>query len=322
MLTPLAADPHALVAIDAGNGVRRRSAPAMGTIVTIDVPPHAPGAGSLECDRAVARAFAWFAEVERCCSRFDPESELHRLSCTVGTPIETSALLRDVLRYALAIAHETGGAFDPTVGRQLERRGFNVEHRTRTRIDTPLDDSRASYRDVTIDDARGTVTLRTPLVLDLGAVAKGLAIDLAARELASLRHFVIDAGGDLYLGGARADGEPWNVGIRHPVSDDRLLMSVALSDRAVCTSGTYERRSATDPDARHIVDPRTRRDAGALSSVTVAAPSAMLADALATAAFVLGPVEGAALLDRHAVAGWLFTPDFQLAASQHERGPL
>jgi thiamine biosynthesis lipoprotein len=297
--------------LDAGGGTRRKVMPVMGTIVTIDVPPHAlVPAESPDGELAVARAFNWFSEVERRCSRFDPESELQQLSRSAGTPVVPSLLVRELLRFTLALAADTGGAFDPTVGHQLERRGFNINHRTQSRIATPMADDGASYRDVILDDASGTVTLLRPLVLDLGAAAKGLAIDLAAHELAPLRHFVVDAGGDLYLGGTREDGRPWNVGVRHPLYDDHLLTSTEASNCAVCTSGNYERRPSTRREAKHIIDPRCGDDADTLSSVTVIAPSALLADAVATAAFVLGPHKGAALIERHGCRGLLFTPDF------------
>lgn len=158
--------------------------------------------------------------------------------------------------------------------------------------------------------------LLRPLVLDVGAVAKGMATDVAARELAPLEHFVIDAGGDLYLAGRNADDAPWSVGIRHPEQDDRLLESVFVSDRAVCTSGNYERRDASGGLVPHILDPRTGDPASRLVSATVISPSAMLADALATAAFVLGPVDGLHLLETHGAQGVLFDAALERFATQ------
>jgi thiamine biosynthesis lipoprotein len=83
-----------------------------------------------------------------------------------------------------------------------------------------------------------------------------------------------------------------------------------VSNVAVCTSGDYERRSTNDEGRieHHIIDPRTRASAAGAASVTVLASSAMVADALATAAFVLGPVDGLDLLERHGVDGLIITP--------------
>jgi thiamine biosynthesis lipoprotein len=134
-------------------------------------------------------------------------------------------------------------------------------------------------------------------------VAKGLAIDMAARELRSFEHYAIDAGGDLYLAGRNASGAPWSVGIRHPRDEHQVIESLRVSNRAVCTSGDYERRSAREDDGHHIMDPRTGVSANGVASVTVVAPTAMLADALGTAAFVLGPAEGIRFLERQGVDG-------------------
>ena len=276
-------------------GTTARSEILLGTLVTITIvgatdPIDAPGA-----NRAIDRAFAWFREVEASCSRFDTDSELMQLTQHVGFAVGVSDLLFEAVRFALAVAEETDGAFDPTGGRAMEHRGFNREYRSGARVMTDVDvPPDVSYRDVVCDVAAKTITLLRPLVLDLGAVAKGLAIDMAARELMPFRDFAIDAGGDLYLGGKNADGESWSVGIRHPRSDGQLIDVLRVSDKAVCTSGDYEKR--TD-DGHHILDPRTGTSAVSAASATVVAPTAMLADAVATAAFVMGPVQGISLCE-------------------------
>ena len=278
----------------------------MGTVVRIEVVGHsATRAQRAERDTAVDCALQWFRDTEACCSRFDVESEVSRLALRVGEPVPASPMLLGVVRFALALAEETIGAFDPTIGHVLAARGDNVEYRTGeavTAMPTAVD---TSWRDVRVDAERRTITLLRPLMLDLGAVAKGLAVDLAARELRSLVDFAIDAGGDLYLGGSNAMGDPWSVGIQHPREANALMQTLHATNVAVCTSGDYERRFdvGTEDAAHHILDPRTGRSANASVSATVIAPSAMVADALATAAFVLGGEAGLALLERHGVDG-------------------
>ena len=231
-----------------------------------------------------------------------------QLTAQVGIAVPVSAILYEAVQFALAVAEESGGAFDPTVGYAMETRGFNQEYRTGQTVRTALEPGGSvSYRDVRLDPDRKTITLLRPLILDLGAVAKGLAIDLAARELRPFENFAIDAGGDLYLGGCNPNGEPWSIGIRHPRRDNELIDSLRVSNRAVCTSGDYERQSPTEDEGHHILDPRTGASAHAVASVTVVAPTAMLADALATAAFVLGPTEGIRLFDRLGVDGLIFS---------------
>jgi thiamine biosynthesis lipoprotein len=283
----------------------RRSEILMGTCVTIEVPR--------DDHLAIDRAFDWFRSIEACCSRFAETSELAALARCVGEPVGVSPALFEAVRFALEVARETGGAFDPTVGVMMHERGFDREYSTgaRSPIHSAGDSSieRVSFRDVRLDVQARTITLERPLMLDLGAVAKGLAVDLAARELQLLKDFAIDAGGDVYLGGVNAAGQPWAVGVRHPLLYDQLIETVHVSDRAVCTSGNYERRHPDDPTALHIVDPRGERDVSRIASVTVIAASTMLADALATAAFVLGAGDGLALLERVEVEGCIITAD-------------
>ena len=272
----------------------------MGTLVTIEVVRP-------DADAAVERAFGWFREIEARCSRFDEQSELVQLTARVGQPVRASPILFEAVRFALSVAEETSGAFDPTVGRRMEMRGFNREDRTGRTVSTlvPASDD-VSYRDVELDPEHQTITFRQPLLLDLGAVAKGLAVDAAARELQPFQDFAIDAGGDLYLGGRNPDGALWSVGIRHPRSEGKLIDSLRVSDKAVCTSGDYERVMPVQKE-HHIIDPRTGSSPTAIASVTVVAPTALAADALATAAFVLGPTDGLRLLEHHGVEGLIVT---------------
>jgi len=252
----------------------------MGTIVTIEVlQPNA--------DAAIDRAFGWFREIEARCTRFNPASELMQLVAQPvaqpSVPVPASPILFEAVRFSLMAAEATEGAFDPT--------------------------TTGHYKDIFIDPEQNTITLTRPLTLDLGAVAKGLAVDAAARELEPFEDFAIDAGGDLYLGGLNPNAEPWTVGIRHPRREREVIHTLRASNQAVCTSGDYER-------GYHIQDPRTGETARSVASATVIAPSAMLADALATAAFVLGPDEGIRLLDRMGVEGLIFTPDLERAETR------
>jgi thiamine biosynthesis lipoprotein len=327
--------------------VYRRTELSMGTLVTIDVVASLAAAeqqNSSFVEAAVERAFSWFDEIEHCCSRFDPQSELSRLSATVGVDGPVSAILFQAVQFALAIAHETRGAFDPTVGAVMETRGFDRNYLTgetvRSMSARGLRGS-GDYRDVRLDSERKTITLLRPLLLDLGAVAKGLAIDMAAHELRPFANFAINAGGDIYVAGHNANREPWSVGIRHPRIPGALIDSLRVSDCAVCTSGDYERHcpepnpgavpaetsvaraalgskaAPADPEPRehHILDPRLGRSPQTTASATVVAPTAMLADALATAAFVLGPSDGIALLERLNVDGLMFSPDLERHAT-------
>ena len=274
----------------------------MGTVVTIEVVGHDRSARARRTrELAIERAFAWFDRVEAVCSRFDAGSELRRLCATHGVDVEVSPMLFEAIRFAVAVAEETHGAFDPTVGARMEARGFNRDYRDGAVVGFGVSDKEpVSYRDVMLNESARSVRLERALLLDLGAVAKGLAIDMAVQELRPLANFVVDAGGDLYCGGHNAAEQPWTVGIRHPRESHALLTRVTIADAALCTSGDYERRVADDTvGEHHLLDPSTGASPRDVISASVIAPTAMVADALGTAAFVLGCTDGVALLARH-----------------------
>ena len=285
----------------------------MGTVVSFRVVGRGLPIDDDARDR-VQRAEAWFRDVETACSRFEPESELRLLCARPAEPVPVSELLYHLLEFALRIAEASGGAFDPTVGRRMESLGFDRNWRTGRRGSSGEDSGAGvSWRDLRLDPARGTVELTRPLLLDLGAVAKGFAVDMAVQELLPLGSFMIDAGGDLFLRGMSEKGLPWSVGVRHPRSEHELIETLLVTDAAVCTSGDYDRRAS--PDVHHILDPRTGESSDRAASVTVVAPSAMAADALATAGFVLGPSRGVELLESEGVEGLFFTPELERLAT-------
>lgn len=296
-----------------------RTMVVMDTLVTIQVPRA--GASLFEA------AFRWFHQVETCCSRFDPNSELMQATSRVGVAVRVSTMLFHAVEFAISVAEQSGGAFDPTVGHAMAQRGFNREHRTGRRIASPIGENPAvSFRDVRLDRERQTLTVERPLILDLGAVAKGLAVDMAAQELHSLGSFAIDAGGDLYLAGCRPEGDRWRVGIRAPRNSPATHSAAVeavdvlhVSNLAVCTSGDYARPSPDGGGDHHIIDPRTGGSVHDVASVTVVAPRAMLADAVATAVFVLGPQKGLRLCEQLDVDALVVTPAHECFSTQRMR---
>jgi thiamine biosynthesis lipoprotein len=209
----------------------------------------------------------------------------------------------------------TSGALDPAIGRVMEQSGFNTNYLTGETVTSPVAaDSSGTYRDIVLDYDSNTVTLLRPLALDLGAVAKGLAIDLAAQEFSGLPGFVINAGGDILARGLNPDGEPWRIGLRHPRRSGELLTSLRVTNAAVCTSGDYE-RPQDEGDGHHIRNPISGSSADSAVSVTVIAPTAVVADALSTAVFVLGPEAGVDLLNRQGVDGLIVGIDLNVVAT-------
>lgn len=293
-----------------------RAALHMDTVVSLHVVSSEP---AHVVQKRLDQALLAFQAVERVCSRFSPESELCRLSQRVGEAVPVSPLLFESLWIAWEIADLTEGVFDPTIGHKMEANGFNRNYLTGEKT-TPLaaPTEPVTYRDLVLDESARTVLLQKPLQLDLGAVAKGLAVDLATRELRNCPGFLINAGGDLYAGGRNEHDEPWRIDIQHPTRPDETITSVLLEDQAVCTSGSYERISSHAPDTHHLLDPHTGTSPQQLLSCSVIAPFAMLADACSTAAFLLGADRGANLLESLGLRGIFVTPDLTVTMGKEE----
>jgi thiamine biosynthesis lipoprotein len=135
----------------------------------------------------------------------------------------------------------------------------------------------------------------------LGGIGKGYAVGRAIEIVrrAGLRDFMIQAGGDLYVGGTK-DGQPWKLGIADPrAPDGHSFATIELTDSTFSTSGDYARFFIKDGVRyHHILDPRIGQPARLCRSVTIAADSPVLADAVAKGVFILGPEKGMALIER------------------------
>jgi thiamine biosynthesis lipoprotein len=264
-----------------------------------------------EAEAKINRAFEAFQKVELACSRFSPDSELMVACHHIEIPVPVSPFLFEPLKFALEMAEWTDGVFDPTVGKMMEEYGFNRHYLTGQLIDSPAAES-VTYRDIVLNEQDRTLYLHKPLVIDLGAVAKGFAIDLAASELKEFEGFLVNAGGDLFAGGVDERGNPWEIGIQHPERNEDIIDTIELSNEAICTSGSYERKSAKVPGVHHIIHPITKQSSNEWISCSVIAPFAMMADAFSTASFLLGALGGQMLIEQADLRGILITSDLQI----------
>ncbi|HEY8089718.1 MAG TPA: FAD:protein FMN transferase [Polyangiaceae bacterium] len=250
-------------------------------------------------------ATAEIVRIERLMTTWDPASEVSRINAAAGKePVAVGAETFDVIREALHASEMSGGCFDIT---------FETLHGL-WKFDQDLDphppspaDVRArvkyvGYKHVKLDAAAHTVFLDEPHVrIGLGGIAKGYAVDRASRVLleAGLTSFYAQAGGDLYAHGDKPDGSPWQAGIRDPRGPEGdYFAMMPVSDHAFSTAGDYERSYVVGGKRyHHIIDPRTGYPATASRSVTIWAPTALLADEIDDAVFILGPEKGLALVE-------------------------
>mgnify|MGYP001823910092 FL=1 len=271
----------------------RRSQLMMGTIVEI----VASGESRGQLEAAIDDAIAEMARLDRLLSRYYQDSDVTRLSQSdKGGRVapETAA----VIALGLDVARRSNGAFDLTLGRL----------KTLWRLDdeSPVVPEHAAIERAIAGIGPRSLELngrhlikRSPqLMVDLGGVAKGYIVDRAIGVLKqhAITDAAVNAGGDMYLLGQHPE-HPWRIGIQHPRQQGGILATVQVRDRAVVTSGDYERFFEQDGQRyHHIYNPQTGLPARGCQSATVITDSVALGDALATAIFVLGPQEGLELL--------------------------
>jgi thiamine biosynthesis lipoprotein len=287
-----AARPHAVV----------RTHDTMGTRIELT----ASTADTATAERAFAEVFAEFDRLDSLLSVWKPESEIVRLNTAAGRqPVTVGADTLAVLRIARQVSEWTEGAFDVTFGALTGLWKFDAQDK-----DGSVPDPRevadrlplVNYRALVVDDRAGTAFLqKAGMKVHLGGIGKGYAVDRAVAILRShgLRDFMIQAGGDLYVGGFK-DGRPWKLGIRDPRGSlDQVFATLDLTDGTFSTSGDYERFFIKDGRRyHHILDLSTGEPARRSRSVTLVTNKAVIADALAKGVFILGPVRGLALVER------------------------
>lgn len=234
--------------------------------------------------------------IDATCSRFRPDSELSWLHDHAGTEVTVSPLLAEAIDVALRAARVTGGLVDPTVAAAVSGLGYDRDFPDVEQDDpTPAAIARPApgWWRLTLDLDTRSVLLPRTVCLDLGATAKALAADRAARRIATTLGCgaLVSLGGDISTAGETPDGG-WRVGVGddHRVAGVDPDVTITLTSGALATSSTtcrtWKRAGRT---VHHIVDPRTGDIASdAWRTASVAAGSCVDANTASTAAIVLG----------------------------------
>ncbi|CBE69978.1 MAG: FAD:protein FMN transferase [Candidatus Methylomirabilis oxygeniifera] len=262
----------------------------MGTVVEIEANHPDPSIARSAIEAGLQR----MENVDRLMTVFRYDSEIglvNRVAATRAVAVgqETFTVLTEAERIGLT----SGGAFDVTIHPLVQLwHGTTKEGRLPSSQAIEATLGLVGHDGLSLDPDNRSVRLqRAGMGIDLGGIAKGYAVDVAAE---TLRHDgvhggLIDAGGDLRVVGRNRDGDIWKIGLRHPLASSRLLLSVLVEDAAVATSGNYFRYVTVDGrQYGHLLHPRAGTPADTALSATVIARSAIRADALATAAMVHG----------------------------------
>lgn len=280
--------PHSLLPVAAHCEIVTRTVEVMGTELTVTV-QHETGTEARKITEVAVRAVE---EVEARLSTWRADTELARLnSAPLGEPISLSRALCFELGRALEWARRTGGTFDPTLGALVEAYQLRGSGHWPTHQELKGALAKVGWSFLHLSGCK--VTKTGPVILEEGAFGKGAALDAALRAVAGRAQSVLlNLGGQLAFAGSQED-----VGLTHPQERQRVVAWWRVKPGSVATSAnTTRKRLVAGRLLPHLLDPRTGLPAEDFGSVTVWAPSALDADCLSTALFVMGPEDGMAWL--------------------------
>jgi len=240
---------------------------------------------------AIKDAFREMERIEKVFNRFDEESEISKINNLAGGEgLTIGPEAFGLIERSIYYSRISGGNFDITAAPQKTGR----------------------YKDIILDKDRASIRfLDEDIKIDLGGIAKGYAVDRAKEILVSkgIENALVNIGGNMFGVGNPPGKKGWQIGIQHPGDKNNIIHRLNLKDKAVSTSGDYERPS-------HIIDPVTGLAARGVMSVTITGPSAEAADALSTAVFVMGIEDGLSLIESlEDIEAFIFTKDGKLVKS-------
>ncbi len=283
----------------------------MGTVVNLTV----IGQGRNDANTAVAATLNHMAELETILSRYQPNSELSRLNRD-GRLTNASQPLLDVIAQSAQISDISNGAFDITVKPLLDLyQDYQKQDALPPQTTVAQTLQLVNYQTITVNGQ--TITFaKQGMGITLDGIAKGYIVDAGTAVLRQhgFTKVMVEAGGDLMASGAKETAQPWRIGVQSPRPQaEAVLAKFNLSNQAAATSGDYMQPFTADLSQYHILDPHTGHSSPELASVTITAPSVMLADGLATAVSVLGSKAGLNLINQLAhTEAYLVTKQMQI----------
>ena len=268
----------------------KRTLKLMGSRFDITVVAKDPVEANEHIDLAVNE----ITRIEQLISSWDPNSQTSEINRNAGIkPVKVDSELFDLIQRGIGISKLSDGAFDISYASMDKIWKFDGSMTVMPSVDSiKASVSKVGYHNIIMDKENTTVFLKLKgMKIGFGAIGKGYAADKAKNLLISkvVVAGIINASGDMNTWGKQPDGSEWKVAITNPMDKNKVFALLPISNGAVVTSGNYE-KYVTFNNIRytHIIDPRSGYPATGIISVTVFAPKAELADALATSVFVMG----------------------------------
>lgn len=268
--------------------------PLMGTMVQIKVPLDSRE-DEIRVGIAVRKAFEEIERLERIFSTYKDDSDISKINrLKAGEALKIQPEVFELIEKSIEFDRITKGAFDITVKPLVDlwnAAKVKKEIPTDSQIKNAL--ARVGSQGIILDSVARTISFRNEgMALDLGGIAQGYATDRAIQVLQEngIKNAIVNLGGDMYCLGRRSKKDLWKVGIQHPRKRNELYLELKLEDKAINTSGDYEKYFILNSKRySHIIDPKTGYPIGDNTvSATIIAKDTTSSDALATALCVLG----------------------------------
>ncbi|MFD2565437.1 FAD:protein FMN transferase [Aquimarina rubra] len=249
---------------------------------------------NVTADQYIDIAVREIERIEKLISSWDSNSETSLINKNAGIrPVKVHQELFELIERSIQISKLTDGAFDisyASMDRIWKFDGSLKEMPTEEEIKASV--SKVGYENIVLDKEKSTIFLKVKgMKIGFGAIGKGYAADKAKLLLINkgVEAGIINASGDMNTWGKQPDGSDWKVAITNPLNKNNAFALLPIMNGAVVTSGNYEKYVVfNNKRYTHIIDPRTGYPSSGIVSVTVFAPKAELADALATSIFVMG----------------------------------
>ncbi|TVZ14829.1 FAD:protein FMN transferase [Maribacter sp. MAR_2009_72] len=268
----------------------KRTMKLMGSRFDITVVAKDP----VEANGYIDLAVNEITRIEQLISSWDANSQTAEVNRNAGIrPVQVNAELFELIQRAISISKLTDGAFDISYASMDNIWRFDGSMKAMpTAEEIKASVSKVGYQHIVLNKENSTVFLKLKsMKIGFGAIGKGYAADKAKDVLIAkgVVAGIINASGDMNTWGKQPNGNEWNVAITNPMDKNKVFAVLPITNGAVVTSGNYEKYVTFD-NVRytHIIDPRSGYPATGIISVTVFAPKAELADALATSVFVMG----------------------------------
>jgi thiamine biosynthesis lipoprotein len=273
----------------------------MGNNFTITVVAQNDAIAQMHIDSAIQE----IRRIEKLLTTFSGDSQTNQINENAGTkPVTVDREVFGLIERSIAISNITQGAFDVTYG-SIDKSLWNFDKQMKSLPSKEQAQKMVhliNYQNIILDKNNSTVYLKEKgMCLGFGGIGKGYAAEMAKKKLTQngVQNGIINASGDLTAWGFQHNGKPWTIGIANPEHPSSAFSYLEISDKAVATSGNYEKFVLIDGKKySHTIDPKTGLPIAGIKSVTIICSNAEFADAMATPIAVMGIEAGLFLVNQ------------------------